>query len=132
MRGSKMSVADRDVTIEASAMDNKRKDKRIKLTEDLMFAQQATHPYCYYGGQTINYSVHGICLTSRYEVVSGDRLCLRMIGNHLHSCTSVEDLTCMAEVKWCQSVAPSPEPEYHIGLYYLGRVPALFQPKNSA
>jgi hypothetical protein len=73
----------------------------------------------------------GICLSSRYKVVSGDTLCLRMIGKHLHSCTSVDHLTCMAEVKWCRSVASSQEPEYHTGLHYLGQVPDVFSPNSS-
>lgn len=101
------------------------------MTEDLMFAHQMTHPYCYYGSTSINYSIHGMCLTSRYEVESGDTLCLRMIGNHLQSCSSVGGLTCMAEVKWCRSVTSSDEPEYQIGLTYLGKVPALFKPDTS-
>lgn len=112
-------------------MKDKRKDDRFQLTEDLMFAHQLTHPYCYYGGKTINYSTHGICLTSRYEVESGDTLCLRMIGHHLYSCTSVDGLTCKAEVRWCRSVALSLEPQYHIGLHYLGKVPSLFKPNGS-
>jgi hypothetical protein len=91
-------------------MNNKRKHKRFELAEDVMFAHQLTNLYCYYGSSTINYSMDGICLTSRYEVVLGDSLCLRMIGNHLQSCTSVDALTCMAEVKWCQSISRSQEP----------------------
>ena len=81
-------------------MNDKRKYNRFELAEDVMFAYQLTNPYCYYGGSTINYSMTGICLASRYEVVSGDSLCLRMIGSQLQSCTSVDGLTCMAEVKW--------------------------------
>jgi hypothetical protein len=109
-------------------MKNKRKYNRFELAEDVMFARQLTNPYCYYGGSTINYSMDGICLTSRYEVAFGDNLCLRMIGDHLQSCTSVDGLTCMAEVKWCLSVNSSLEPAYHIGLNYLGQVPDLFKP----
>jgi hypothetical protein len=109
-------------------MNNKRKYKRFELAGDVMFAHQLTNPYCYYGGSTINYSMSGICLTSRYKAVSGDSLCLRMIGNHLQSCASVDSLTCMAEVKWCQSVSSSQEHAYHIGLNYLGQVPDLFKP----
>ena len=109
-------------------MKNKRKYSRFELAEDVMFAHQLTNPYCYYGGATINYSMDGICLASRYKVVSGDSLCLRMIGGHLQSCTSVDGLTCMAEVKWCQYISRSQEPEYHIGLNYIGQVPALFKP----
>jgi len=113
-----------------SAMNYKRKHNRFLLAEDLMFAHQLTHPYCYYGGTTINYSMQGICIASRYEVASGDTLCLRMIGNYLQFCTSIDDLTCMAEVIWCQPVALSQEPEYQIGLYYLGQVSPLFKPTN--
>lgn len=112
-------------------MKDKRKEDRYQRTEELMFAHQLTHPYCYYGGKAINYSAHGICLTSRYEVRSGDTLCLRMLGHHLYSCTSVDGLTCKAEVKWCRSVALAPEPEYHIGLHYFGKVPTLFRPTAS-
>lgn len=112
-------------------MKDKRKYDRFKLTEDLMYANQLTHPYCYYGSKTLNYSVGGICLSSRYEVESGDTLCLRMIGGHLHSCTSVDGLTCKAEVKWCRPVSLTPEPEYQIGLHYLGKVPKLFRPNAS-
>jgi hypothetical protein len=111
-------------------MKDKRKNDRFPLTEDLMFAHHMTHPYCYYGSKAINHSRRGICLASRYEVKSGDTLCLRIIGKRLHSCTSVDGLTCMAEVKWCRSVASSLEPEYRIGLYYLGQVPALFSPNS--
>jgi hypothetical protein len=109
-------------------MKNKRKNKRFELAEDVMFAHQLTNPYCYYGGSTINYSMDGICLTSRYEVEFGDNLCLRMIGDHLQSSTSIDGLTCMAEVKWCQSISRPPEPKYHIGLNYVGQVPDLFRP----
>ncbi|OEU47687.1 MAG: hypothetical protein BA862_00010 [Desulfobulbaceae bacterium S3730MH12] len=109
-------------------MINKRKNGRFELAEDVMFADQLTHPYCYFGGSTINYSMSGICLVSRYEVISGDQLCIRIIGDHLHSCTSVDDLTCMAEVRWCRPICESREPAYHIGLHYLGQVPALFKP----
>jgi hypothetical protein len=112
-------------------MKDKRKNDRFPLTEDLMFAHQLTNPYCYYGSKTINFSMSGLCLSSRYEVESGGTLCLRMIGKHLHFCTSVDALTCKAEVKWCRSVASSQEPEYHIGLHYLGPVPALFLPTLS-
>ncbi len=111
-------------------MHNKRQHKRFELAEDVMFADQLTNPYCYYGSSTINYSMDGICLTSRYEVAFGDSLCLRMIGSHLQSCTSVDGLTCMAEVKWCQSISSSREPAYHIGLNYLGQVPDLFKPDH--
>ena len=109
-------------------MKNKRQHERIGLAEDVMFAHQLTHPYCYYGGSTINYSVSGICLTSRYKVAFGDNLCLRIIGNHLHSCISVDDLTCVGEVKWCQAISLSREPAYLIGVRYVGEVPALFKP----
>ncbi|MBW2684207.1 MAG: hypothetical protein JRC69_11735 [Deltaproteobacteria bacterium] len=37
-------------------MINKRKYGRFELAEDVMFADQLTHPYCYFGGSTINYS----------------------------------------------------------------------------
>ncbi len=110
-------------------MINKRKDDRFDVEEDVMFAHHLTHPYCYYGGSTINYSVSGICLSSRYEVVEGDSLCLRMIGDHLQSCTSLGILTCIAEVKWCRPVDLSKEPSYHIGLRYISdQVPTLFKP----
>ena len=111
-------------------MKYKRQYERFALAEDVMFAYQLTNPYCYYGSQTINCSMDGICLTSRYEVAFGDSLCLRMIGSHLQSCTSVDGLTCMAEVKWCQSISSSREPAYHIGLNYLGQVPDLFKPDH--
>ena len=107
---------------------DKRKHDRFELAEDVMFADQLAHPYCYFGGSTINYSRSGICLASRYEVTSGDRLCLRIIGNHLQTCTSIDHLTCMAEVKWCRSTSSNREPAYHIGLRYLDQVPALFRP----
>lgn len=112
-------------------MKDKRIEDRYQKIEDLMFAHQMSHPYSYYGGKTINYSKRGICLTSRYEVGAGDTLCLRMLGHHLHSCTSVDSLTCKAEVRWCRSVSLTPEPEYHIGLNYLGKVPTLFKPNAS-
>ena len=66
-------------------MKNKRKYNRFELAENVMFAHQLTNPYCYYGSSTINYSMDGICLTSRYEVTFGDNLCLRMIGDHLQA-----------------------------------------------
>lgn len=109
-------------------MNNKRKHDRIELTEDVMFANQLMHPFCYYGGSIINYSKSGVCVSSRYEVTCGDRLCLRMIGNHLHSFTSIDDLTCEAEVKWCQSISLNREPTYLIGLHYSGHVPVKFKP----
>ena len=109
-------------------MKNKRKHDRIQLTEDVMFANQLMHPFCYYGGSIINYSKSGVCLSSRYEVACGDQLCLRMIGNQLQSCTSIDDLTCVAEVKWCQPVNLTREPKYRIGLHYSGHVPVRFKP----
>jgi len=109
-------------------MGNKRKYTRFELVEDVMFAHRSTNPYCYFGGSTINYSMAGICFASLYEVELGDKLCLKMIGDHLQSCTSVDGLTCMAEVKWCRCVRSSKEPTYHIGLNYFGQVPDLFKP----
>ena len=110
-------------------MIDKREYDRFNLDNDIMFANQVSHPYCYYGGATINYSMSGICLISRYEVISGDSLRLRMIGDHLYSCTSLDDLSCMAVVKWCELNPMSREPAYHIGLNYLGdQIPDLFKP----
>ena len=111
-------------------MNDKRKNDRFQIDEELMFANQLTHPYCYYGAKTVNYSTCGICLSSRYEVNSGDTLCLRMIGTHLRSQSSVDRLTCKAKVRWCRAVSRSKEPEYRIGLNYLGRVPSLFRPDS--
>lgn len=110
-------------------MTDKRAYDRFKLDKDIMFANHDSHPYCYYGGATINYSMSGICLISRYEVIPGDSLRLRIIGEHLNSSTSLDDLSCMAEVKWCELIPVPREPAYHIGLYYLNdQVPDLFKP----
>lgn len=109
--------------------DEKRLDARIKLTEDIMFSKRSAHPFCYYGGTTINFSLAGLCLESRYEVVPGDKLCLRMIGRHLESFTSLDELTCLAEVRWCKSVGTADSPAYRIGLHYHGNlIPPLFKP----
>ena len=106
-----------------------RKNNRLELTEDIMFARRSLHPFCYYGGATLNYSPTGMCFQSQYEVVPGDNLCLRMIGRHLQSFTTLDELTCMAEVKWCESVGSSDKPTYRIGLHYHGDfVPPLFIP----
>jgi hypothetical protein len=110
-------------------MTDNRKYKRFELEEEIMFARQLIHPNCYYGGTTINYSMCGICVVSRYEVVPGDNLCLRIIGRHLHSSTSLENLTCMAEVKWCHPVDSAEQPSFLTGLHYLGdKIPSFFKP----
>jgi hypothetical protein len=110
-------------------MIDKRKYDRFNLHKDVMFSDQLTHPHCYYGCATLNYSKSGICLVSRYEAILGSSLCLRMIGNHLNSCNSLNDLTCMAEVKWCNTAGFNEDATYRIGLRYLGdQVPNLFTP----
>jgi len=110
-------------------MLDKRQHDRFNLDKDIMFANHLNHPFCYYGGSTINYSMSGICLISRYEVLPGDSLHLRLIGDHLYSGTALENLSCMAEVKWCELIPLSDEPAYHIGLFYLDdQIPDLFRP----
>lgn len=109
--------------------DKKRLDDRVELTEDIMFARRSDHPFCYFGGSTINHSTGGLCFQSRYEVVPGENLCLRMIGRHLQSFSSLDDLTCVAEVRWCKSVGSAESPAYRIGLHYHGNlIPPLFKP----
>jgi hypothetical protein len=49
---------------EAYVMKDNRKNDRFPLTEDLMFARQMTHPYCYYGSKATNHSRRGICLAN--------------------------------------------------------------------
>ncbi len=108
----------------------KRKEDRSQCTEEIMFSSQSVHPFCYYGGTTINYSFGGMCFQSRYEVVPGDNLCLRMIGKHLQSFTSLDELTCIAEVRWCERIGSADKPTYRIGLHYHGDlVPPLFKPE---
>jgi hypothetical protein len=107
----------------------KRKDDRIALGEDIMFARRSVHQFCYYGGTTLNYSLGGLCFQSRYEVNPGDKLCVRMIGRHLQSFATLEELTCTAEVRWCTSAGSPDRPAYRIGLHYNGEViPPLFRP----
>lgn len=107
----------------------KRKEDRIQCTEEIMFSRRSVHPFSYYGGTTINHSLGGMCLQSRYQVVPGDRLCLRMIGSHLQSFSSLDELTCMAEVKWCKVEGSPEKPVYRIGLHYHGDIiPPLFKP----
>ena len=107
----------------------KRKDDRLNLTEDIMFAKRADHPFCYYGARTINYSQRGLCFQSRYEALPGDNLCLRMIGQHLQSFSSLEELTCIAEVRWCTQIGSPDTPAYQIGLHYHGNlIPHIFRP----
>ncbi len=108
---------------------DKRKQYRVDLNEDIMFARRSRHPFCYYGGTTLNYSLGGLCFQSRYEAVPGDNLCVRMIGRHLQSFTSLEELTCIAEVRWCTPVGSPDKPAYRIGLHYHGNlIPPLFKP----
>lgn len=108
---------------------DKRKTGRLEFTEDIMFAQRSAHAFLYYGGTTLNCSLTGLCFESRYEVVPGDNLCLRMIGTHLQSFTSLDELTCFAEVIWCEPVGSAESPVYRIGLQYHGNlVPPLFKP----
>lgn len=107
----------------------KRSESRTELAEDIMFARRSVHPFCYYGGSTLNYSFGGMCFQSGYEVVPGDTLCLRMIGRHLQSFTSLEELTCIAEVRWCKQVGTPAKPVYQIGLHYHGNlISPLFTP----
>ena len=109
--------------------DDKRKTKRLELSEDIMFSNRSVHPFCYYGGTALNISVEGLCFQSRYEAVPGDNLCLRMIGTHLQSFNSLDELTCIATVRWCKSVGSPVQPAYQVGLQYLGDiVPKLFKP----
>ena len=94
-----------------------------------MFSRRSTHAYCYYGGSTLNYSSGGMCFLSRYELVPGDNLCVKMIGRHLQSFSSLDELTCMAEVKWCEPVESNENPAFRIGLCYHGHlVPPNFRP----
>jgi hypothetical protein len=110
-------------------MTDQRIYKRFELEEEIMFARQLIHPNCYYGGTAINYSMGGICVVSRYEVVPGDDLRLRIIGRHLHSSTSLDNLTCMTEVKWCHSVGSAEQPSFLTGLQYFGdKIPSFFKP----
>ena len=107
----------------------KRRDNRIDVQEDIMFASRSVHPFCYYGGTTLNYSLGGLCFQSRYEAIPGDNLCVRMIGRHLQSFNSLEELTCLAEVRWCTPVGPLEHQAYRIGLHYHGDlIPPLFKP----
>ena len=109
--------------------EEKRSDGRVAHTENIMFARRSEHPFCYFGGTTINYSLGGLCFESRYEVIPGDNLCLRMIGRHLQSFTSLDELTCIAEVRWCKSVGSAESPTFRIGLHYHGNlIPPLFKP----
>lgn len=110
------------------AADN-RKDPRIDIHEDIMFSHRVIHPFCYYGGKALNHSPGGICLQSHYGVHPGDSLCLRLIGNHLQAFTSLDELTCIAEVRWCETIGTPERPSYRIGLHYHGDlVPPLFRP----
>lgn len=107
----------------------KRKEDRTDLSEDIMFSRRSVHPFCYYGGSTLNYSDGGLCFQSRYQVIPGDNLCVRMIGRHLQSFTSLDELTCIAEVRWCTPVGSPDHPAYRIGLHYHGNlIPPLFKP----
>lgn len=107
----------------------KRNEHRQELAEDIMFARRTVHPFCYYGGSTLNYSSQGMCMQSSYEVVPGDTLCVRMIGRHLQSFTSLEELTCIAEVRWCTQIGTPEKPAYRIGLHYHGNlISPLFIP----
>ncbi len=109
--------------------DNNRKNDRLEHSEEIMFAQRSVHPFCYYGGTTLNYSLGGLCFQSRYEVNPGDNLCLRMIGRHLQSFTSLDELTCIAEVRWCEPLGSVGSPAYRIGLrYHANLIPPLFKP----
>jgi hypothetical protein len=106
-----------------------RKDRRIDIHEDIMFARRSAHPYCYYGATALNYSLSGMCFTSRYQVEPGVKLCLRMIGKHLQTFSSLDELTCIAEVRWCNQTGPPDKPNYHIGLHYMDElIPPLFKP----
>jgi hypothetical protein len=108
---------------------DKRKEDRIDISEDIMFARRSEHPFCYYGGSTLNYSPGGLCFQSRYQAIPGDNLCVRMIGRHLQTYSSLEELTCIAEVRWCTPVGSSDNPAYRIGLNYHGsQIPPLFKP----
>ncbi len=108
---------------------DKRKDGRVRLAEDIMFAKRSDHPFCYYGATTINYSPGGLCFQSRYQALPGDNLCVRMIGRHLQSFSSLEELTCIAEVRWCSQIGSPDTPAYKIGLHYHGNlIPPLFRP----
>ena len=112
------------------AADN-RTSKRIDIEEEIMFSHRSTHPFCYYGGATLNHSPGGMCLQSKYEAHPGDRLCLRLIGNHLQTFTSLDELTCIAEVRWCETTGTPDQPVYRIGLHYHGNlVPPLFKPQE--
>ncbi|NNF48002.1 MAG: PilZ domain-containing protein [Desulfofustis sp.] len=107
----------------------KRNEERLDILEDIMFASRSAHPFCYYGGTTLNYSLRGLCVQSRYQAIPGDNLCVRMIGRHLQSFTSLEELTCIAEVRWCTPVGPTDQQTYRIGLHYHGNlIPPLFKP----
>lgn len=109
--------------------NDKRKFSRVRYDEDIMFARRSVHPFSYFGGTTINYSLGGMCFQSRYEVVPGDTLCLRMIGGHLQSFSSLDELTCMAEVKWCEPIGSPENPAFRIGLKYNGNlIPPLYIP----
>lgn len=106
-----------------------RKDNRFDIHEDIMFSRRSVHPYCYYGGTALNYSLGGMCLESRYRAEPGDRLCIRMIGTHLQTFSTLDELTCIAEVRWCKQVGPPDKAQYRIGLHYNGElVPPLFKP----
>lgn len=106
-----------------------RLKERFRVDEDIMFARRSVHAYCYFGAKTLDYSEGGMCFMSRYQVEPGDNICLRMIGRHLQSFSSLDDLTCMAEVKWCEPVGTEKEPGYRIGLRYMGdSLSPLFTP----
>jgi len=110
------------------AADN-RTDRRVETHDDIMFSQRSVHPFRYYGAVTLNHSADGMCVESRYPVQPGDHLCLRLIGHHLQSFTSLDELTCIAEVKWCETVGTPEKPAFRIGLrYHGGMVPPLFKP----
>ena len=109
--------------------DDKRSAARVAFSEDIMFARHSSHPYCYYGGTTIDCSPGGLCIQSRYEAVPGDNLSLRLIGNRLESFSSVDELSGSGEVRWCKPAGSEESPVYRIGLRYHGTaISALFKP----
>jgi len=108
-----------------------RKDRRVDTHEDIMFSHRSAHPFCYYGAVTLNHSSAGMCVESRYEAQPGDLLCLRLIGHHLQSFKTLDDLTCIAEVKWCETIGTPEKPAFRIGMHYHGDlVPPLFKPQK--
>lgn len=106
-----------------------RKHRRVGIHEDIMFALRSVHPYCYYGGTAVNCSTGGMCFQSRYQAHPGDRVCVRMIGRRLQTFTSLDELTCIGEVRWCRAAGPPDKRYYCIGVHYQDDLaPALFKP----